>query len=240
MKTKQGYRLVTKTNGGVASELYRNWCKNFPYIAGHHQSSFFDIIYQRVVEGREKVGGGWGMIGISLILMTGSVLAYLAGLNSYPAIIFFLVSLGIFACGITWIEGCKPNYWDQLEVEKYIETVCSLLWNLIDYETISYEDGSSSHVAFPENRIRLILCGNDFESLVKRVDSMLVHFAFIVRRLEGIKHEGDPELLQARNKRERIHKQAVALGLADANPQTHFDRAIPAAEKVAKAPVKAS
>ena len=241
MTIKQSYRLVTQANGEIARKLYENWCKKFLHIGGNYSSSFFHIIYHRVMEGNKGVTyGGWTVM-VSLIGIGCFASAYfVCGMDPYLTVTCSFVLFFVCGCGVTMIAVCKPDYLDHLEVEKYVETVCSLLWNLIDYETISYEDGSSSHVKFPEHEIRLILYGNDLESLVKRVDGMLVHYAFIVRRVEGVKNEGDPGLLKVRNERRTIHEQAVALGLADKNPQTYFDRAIPAAQAVAKAPVPAS
>ncbi len=102
-----------------------------------------------------------------------------------------------------------------------------LLWSLAEYRT-----GSTYPYHPPMEQILETLNLPEIRRVKAEIDGMLVHLAFKVRKLEPERDEGDKELAVVRRTFRNNHSWAVQLGLAEENPKTYFDRAVPAAQSV--------
>ncbi|MDO8619931.1 MAG: hypothetical protein Q7R64_01115 [bacterium] len=129
----------------------------------------------------------------------------------------------LLGIGVASIYHLIPREWEEIKLfTSFFFSLVEVLWEVAKYEHgMQYEK-------FPRRIIRRILLEWDIQDFNRSVDRMLVSLAFEVKKLEPERVETDPELRQTRDRFKFVHGEAVKLEVAEKNPKTYFDRAVPA------------
>lgn len=137
----------------------------------------------------------------------------------------FLLAVGI-GLGAIIVLSSRSNLTYTKCVDRFLEALGEVLCAIIEYQK------GVKLARLPIGNVRWILKTWSVENLRGATTPMLIDLAFHVKRLEGTRPETDRELKAAREHCKSIHAYAVMLGVAEKNPQTYFDRAVPAVATV--------
>ena len=144
---------------------------------------------------------------------------------------FRLIVIGLaFVLGVlvTVLYHRRLSWGERTFMFNFLNPLVEVLWAVAEHQ-----DGKQ-YEKFPKTRLRKILLNTNEKDFRKFVDLALVHLAFEVKKLEPKRTDDDLELNQKRARRELVHQKAVKLKVAATNPQTYFDRAIPASQTKVK------
>ena len=146
---------------------------------------------------------------------------------SGEAVPFRLVVIGC-AFGLGFLTAVlhyqKLSFWEKKRIADFLNPLVEVLWAMAEHQ-----DGGR-YKELPTAQLRKILLTVDEKDFRKSVDAMLVGLAFEVRKLESERTDVDTELNEKRARIKQVHGGAVTLHLAETNPKTYFDRAVPASQ----------
>ncbi len=120
----------------------------------------------------------------------------------------------------------RPNLDGEIQLARFESSLVGVLWGVAEHTQ------GMVYLNFPRKFIRKILLETDGDEFKKLVDNMLINLAFEVKKMEPERTESDPELMHKRARFKSVHSDAYRLGVAEKNPKTYFDRAVPASVKV--------